>query len=1146
MTLIQKITLHGFKSFAKRTEIPFGDEFNIIIGANGSGKSNITDAICFVLGKSNSRELRADKAANLIYNGGKNNQPAKNAEVVIEFNNENNEFSSKEKLIQVSRTVKASGVSTYRLNNEVVTRQQVLDLLNTAKIDPDGHNIILQGDIVLFTEMKPLERRQIIENIAGISMYEDKKAKTMLELEKVDSKLNESEIILAEREANLRELKKDRDQALKYKDMQSGIVDHKATYINLQQKEKQTRIEELDKKIQENQSQIEQIDKSIKELKNNINSWKDKIKNITTELEDKGEKEQITLRKEIGELKEGHIKANVRIDTLKSELKKLELRKEQLKNNIKEVENKIKDLNSYKSKLASEVKAYNDDLSKITKSIKDFKEKHGISNMSDLDDIEKSIDLMNNEIIQLNENRQNTIREKDRIQFHIDGIEEKLNELKNDKELIDLKEKRNNLKNAADKLNKFLNEDSSYASQLSKLRNDLIKQNEDYYRLKTKLSLTYEKIANDLAVKKILELKKKGVYGTILELGKVDSKYSLALKVAAGPRISSIVVEDDAVASSCIKYLKENKFGIATFLPLNKIKGRKFESKEILKKEGVEDLAINLIEFNPKVKEAFSYIFGSTLIVNNIETARRLGIGSARMVTLDGDLADTSGAMIGGFRGKTTYGSFKEKDLDSNLEKLEDEISKTRSLIEHIEKKRTQNDNEISISRELKADLEFEIIKLEKTLGIKTDVKDIEAKNKSLKQELGNIDKQLKDIINLIENKNKEISKLKATKNGLREKLNNPALAKTLEDLETKKNSTNEKLIGLNAEIKNINMQIETMLSPEIEKTGKIISQQDKEYETFKNELSNLTVLIKEKSLELKQKEKQEQESYGRLKNLAITRNKLNEKMQQKETEIIKHEERIRGIDQRVNNIAIDRAKFIAEFEGLNREFEQYKEGTIKRGLNIEELKDKIKEFEKTLASIGNVNLRALEIYENIEKEYNSLIEKAAKLKIEKEDVLKIIAEIDSKKEFAFMKCYNNINKRFKEIFTELSTKGGAYLELENKDSPLEGGVEIKVRFAGNKHLDIRSLSGGEKTLTALSLIFSIQEYQPSSFYLLDEVDAALDKRNSELLSKLVQKYSKNAQYIVISHNDVIITEANQVYGVSMQEGISKIISLKV
>jgi len=298
--------------------------------------------------------------------------------------------------------------------------------------------------------------------------------------------------------------------------------------------------------------------------------------------------------------------------------------------------------------------------------------------------------------------------------------------------------------------------------------------------------------------------------------------------------------------------------------------------------------------------------------------------------------------------------------------------------------------------------------------------------------------------------------------------------------------------------------------------------------------------------LELKQKEKQEQESYGRLKNLAITRNKLNEKMQQKETEIIKHEERIRGIDQRVNNIAIDRAKFIAEFEGLNREFEQYKEGTIKRGLNIEELKDKIKEFEKTLASIGNVNLRALEIYENIEKEYNSLIEKAAKLKIEKEDVLKIIAEIDSKKEFAFMKCYNNINKRFKEIFTELSTKGGAYLELENKDSPLEGGVEIKVRFAGNKHLDIRSLSGGEKTLTALSLIFSIQEYQPSSFYLLDEVDAALDKRNSELLSKLVQKYSKNAQYIVISHNDVIITEANQVYGVSMQEGISKIISLKV
>ena len=1147
MTTIQKLVLRGFKSFPKRTEIPFGNNFNIVIGSNGSGKSNLCDALCFVLGKSNSRELRAEKAANLIYNGGKNNQASKDAEVVIEFNNDNKEFPIEAKTIQISRTVKASGVSTYRINDDVVTRQQVLDLLYHAKIDPDGHNIVLQGDIVLFTEMKPMERRQVLENIAGISVYEEKKAKTMLELEKVDVKLNEAEIILTERETNLRELKKDRDQALKYKEIQTDIVDHKATHINLQQKERIGRIEELDKKINENKNQIEQINNIIAEHKNKITSFKTEIKNINMELDEKGEKEQINLRNQIGEIKEGLIKAGARTDTLKSELKKIESRKGQLVNNIKEVQDKIKGLESSKLKLTSEIKKNSDELSSTIKKIKEFKEKHGLENFSDLNELEKSIDLLNNDIVNLNDKKQNLVREQDKFQFQINAIDEKLNELKNDKEVVELKNKRTELTKTTETLNKFLNEDSSYASQLSKLRNELVALNEDYYKSTVKLSSSQDRIMGDLAVKKILELrsKQKGIHGTISELGQVNQKYSVALEVAAGSRVSSIVVDDDSTASTCIKYLRENKFGIATFLPLNKIKERSADIKKFENKDGVEGLALDLIEYNPKFKKAFSYVFGSTIIVNSIETARRIGIGNVRMVTLEGDLVEPSGAMIGGFRGKV-HGAFKEKELDVTIEKIEKEISKTKSLIEHVEKKRSLNENEIMALRESKANLEFEVIKLEKTLGIKTDTKDIENKNKALKQEASELSRQIKEIVNLIENKSKEVSKLKILKNEMREKLNNPEITKSLESLENNKNSINGKIIELNAEIKNLNTQIETMLSPEIEKTNKIVFQQDKEFEDFKKELEDLLTLTKEKSLELKEKEKQERESYGRFKNMVVTRNKLNDRIQQVETNIIKEEERIRGVENRMNNVAIDRAKFVAELEGLNKEFEQFKDGKIKRGMALEELKDKIKEFEKVLSSIGNVNLRALEIYENIEKEYNLLVGKASKLKLEKEDVLKIITEIETKKASVFMKCYNHINKRFKEIFIDLSTKGEAYLELENQENPLEAGVEIKVKFAGNKHLDIKSLSGGEKTMTALSLIFAIQEYQPSSFYLLDEVDAALDKRNSEMLSKLIQKYSRDAQYIVISHNDAVTTAAEQIYGVAMQDGISKVLSLKV
>ena len=247
------------------------------------------------------------------------------------------------------------------------------------------------------------------------------------------------------------------------------------------------------------------------------------------------------------------------------------------------------------------------------------------------------------------------------------------------------------------------------------------------------------------------------------------------------------------------------------------------------------------------------------------------------------------------------------------------------------------------------------------------------------------------------------------------------------------------------------------------------------------------------------------------------------------------------------NGFNIDRAKICAELEGLNAEYEQFKEIQLRKGVELDKLKEEIRDFEKMMNNLGNVNLRALEIYDEIEKEYNILQDKAAKLKSEKEDVLKMINEIEGKKGDMFMKSYSEISRNFERIFSELTDKGTAHLILDDKDNPFNGGLKIMVRIAKGKYLDIKSLSGGEKTLTALAFIFAIQEYDPGHFYVFDEVDAALDKTNSTKLAKLLRKYSDKAQYIVISHNDNLISEANQLYGVSMTEnGISKVISLKV
>src|SRR3989344_7911647 len=288
----------------------------------------------------------------------------------------------------------------------------------------------------------------------------------------------------------------------------------------------------------------------------------------------------------------------------------------------------------------------------------------------------------------------------------------------------------------------------------------------------------------------------------------------------------------------------------------------------------------------------------------------------------------------------------------------------------------------------------------------------------------------------------------------------------------------------------------------------------------FKEELNDLMRVGKEKESNLKNKEKDEKVFYGKFKAFVARRNKLQELIRDMENKTREEAPKIKKIEERRNDVSINRAKVIAEMEGLEREFEEFKDGKIRKSVDLDILKKEINDFDKIIRSMGNVNLRALEIYEDLRKEYDKLLEKANKLKEEKEDVLKVMNEIDLKKTESFMETFKKVSINFRAIFGSLSSKGEALLELENKEKPLEGGLDIKVRIKSNKFMDIHGLSGGEKTLAALAFIFAIQDFQPASFYLLDEVDAALDKHNSLKLSKLIKQYSNKAQYIVISHND--------------------------
>ncbi len=1156
--------MKGFKSFANKTEIMVGEGFNCILGPNGSGKSNVLDALCFVLGKGSAKGLRAEKSANLIYNGGKKKQPAKSGEVTIVFENSKGVFGDFDELM-ITRIVQKSGQSKYKINGKNSSRQEILDMLSRDKINPDGYNIILQGDINHLIEMSTIERRGIIEEIAGISIYEEKKNKALRELTRVEDKLNEADIVLAERKTYLRELKKERNQALKFKELDEKIKRNKCTLLTIKKKKREKELAGFDQQVGKHQAELTKLEERRTKLEAEIAERKKGVEAINQEVEKRGEKEQVKLHKEIEAAKVEFAVNKQRVESLEQELAKLEDRKDELIRTNKELFDKIKLIEDERKDVEKRIKTREESIAKLDTRINEFRKKHHVEDAAAIDsrveEIDKQAEKLQEEIAKLREQQQELLREKDKAEIQLEQIDEKISRVtgiaaEHKKELDALKSKKEQFKKTTKELNTAVTEDSSLHAQLQTARAKLLSRKEELAKLEAQQSSIMERIAGGTAITTILDLKAKGtikgIHGTVSGLGKVKEEYALALEIAAGPRVNSIVVDTDEVAAKCIKYLRQNKLGVATFLPLNKL--RSPEPAKVAKGGDVIGLASTLVDHDAKYAKVFSYVFGSTVVMSNIEAARRLGVGKARMVTLNGDLLETSGAMSGGFRSKERRGiGFKQKETSEKIEKLEAEVADTEGIVSKLEKKRADNEELITRLRELKANLEGEIIKSEKSLHLDSD--DIglsQDEKKRLQQELVKVDKELDEVVNDITDKTSGLGTLKIEKQKLRDKisaLRSPTVLAELNSFEEKKQELQQEIAELNGELRTSESEVKNILGPETEKVRDILKQHDKEGESFKKEKAALTAKIKEQEKALKEKEKQEEKFFSQFKELFTKRTKLSDEITKREADIKSMDEKSRDIEHKNTGSSLEVARLKAELAGLEEELRQYEgvEPYKKAEKSEEDILLEVRQFERLVENIGAVNMKALEIYEQVEHEYKNLIEKKDKLGSEREDVLVMINEIDAKKKELFMKTFEVVNENFKHFFGQLSAKGDAYLDLEDHNDPFQAGMTIKVKLTGKKFLDIRSLSGGEKTLTALAFLFAVQEHEPASFYIMDEVDAALDKHNSEKLARLIRKYCDHAQYIIISHNDSVISEADNLFGVSMNEhGVSKVTSLKI
>ena len=1165
-TRITRMVMQGFKSFAKHTEIVFGEHLNCVLGPNGAGKSNVMDALCFVLGKSSSKDLRAEKAANLVYNGGKAKKPAKHGEVTICFSNSPRVFPIDADEIKVTRIVKQSGQSIYRLNDETVTRREIVELLNVAKIDPDGYNVILQGDIVHFVEMPPEQRRILIEDIAGISVYEEKKHKALLELEKVEQHLKETEIILKERESYLHELKKDRDQALKYKEMNDRIRQNKASYLKIQMGKKEGERKETEDRITELAAELQKITEKVENLKKVSEQREKELFDLNREIEEKGEVEQLKLNKEVEALKIDITRLTSRSENVRHELSKLENRRQDLRASLDELTKKKEMLAEEQTRLRDTLAAKEKESSQIAHKVAQFKAKNNLDDIGSIErkieDIDKRAEDIQKQVHILREKQHDLIRQKDKVGSEIALVDDRISEVSDRQkehraQLDEIQRKRQEFRKATLELNKCLDEDSSHAAHLTDLRTKLFRATEEMSRLKARNIGIQEMSRGEVAIKRILELKtsKPGIYGTIAELGHVNQKYALALEIAAGNRIKSIVVETEKIAADCIRYLKQNKLGTASFLPLNRMHGR--EKEKSLEKPatspGAHGFAIDLVEFDSKFSKAFSYVLENTIVVDSIDVAVRLGVGSAKFVSLDGDLAERSGAMQGGFRErkKEAFG-FGQKELSEEIGKCEQAVQNYQENIGVFEKKKLENEENITSLRKLKAELEGEIIKAEKSLTMEGhDLGSPSSRKQDLQEQDNALDKAIDEVISQVSEQNRELATLKIEKQKLRgaiTQLNNPTLIAELNAFEQKHRELNDESIRLSMELKNAEKMLKDITQPEHDKIHAILKQIDREEQQFRAELESASARLTESESMLGHKEKAAKEFYTKFKSLFTKANEVKDDLSRNQIAMEKKKDEARQIEIRSNMFSLKKAEAVAAFTAMQEEFAQYEGVPLDLEKSEQELKAEISKFERAREDIGAVNMRALDIYESVEKQYNDLLGKKASLSKEKEDVVALMNEIDGRKKELFMRTFDVVNANFQKFFTMLTSKGAeAYLVIEDPENPFDAGVRINVKISGSKFLDIRSLSGGENTMTALAFIFAIQEHEPAAFYVLDEVDAALDKHNSHRLAELLRKYSEKAQYVVISHNDGVISAADHLYGVSMNEhGISQVVSLKV
>jgi chromosome segregation protein len=1176
MVFIKRLEMRGFKSFGPhKVSMSFEKGLTVITGPNGSGKSNIFDAMRFVLGDLSARSLRADKMSEVIFDGISDELSSKVASVTVHLDNTDHRIPVESESVTISRRVNSLGVSEYFLNGRQVARGQLVDMLSLAGLSSNGYNMIMQGTITRLADITPDERRKFIEELVGISEYDAKKAEAQIRLQQADMNLKIATARISDIEERLERLEEERNDALRYnfiqaeiKKLQAALTSHNISLLSGE-------LAKIRGLLSSKAQVLEKLKKQREDLQAEWEQVESERRRFDEEVADQGSVKLFEIQKSIGEINAQIAACKVEIESANVSLEGfLKMRNERIAQ-LKDLENRVKEAKELLSKLCRErdkLRVLLDNKKEIYKNtllnLTDIKKKIN-ENTIKIKSIDEEIIKISQSILKLDNIIKTNIARSGILSDSLKSLKDRFASL--EQSLISLQKHLDELQKIRDEEQKsIVHLEENYEKSIRKKENlqTEVAEGENVANFAREAVIEFESQRNvaerflgeEASLQRIEEMVEAGilpgVLGRLDKLVSIDSKYEKALVTASYGWLKALVVEDAESALRCIELLKKMRLSQVRFIPLKELK--EIKVVEIPKIEGILGLASSFVRSEDRYLPAIYFVFGDTLVAAGEKAAFFASKAGYRAVDIDGDLYEASGAMVAGFyRAPIKLSSIvpSRKAIESlthSVESLKKIVIKRREEVNSLEGEILRLAEERARRAQLLRSLEEDILTIKSNITrAKENVSILDRRIQSLGQHLDTAERTRIKLQEEKEKQRKHLIELAQIRKSLKLQTRTDTLTKLESEYEllgSELGEYEEQLTKIELELKPLEATLNSSLRPSYEAAQVDLNTIEGQIKVFEQKVSHVKQKLEGLEKQLSELERARKDISASLVSVKDKRREFEERLDKIDVRLKKLTSEYESLGSEVHALELDVKTKEAEIKHLEEELQKlgYEKPLTVAIDEVKNAESRINLLRLEIEQLGSINQLAISQYDEQQKNFKELSIRRTQLELERGAIINFMEEIENKKKETFMQAFNSINNSFSKLFSKLTGGGDGYLSLQNPEDPFSGGVDIFVRFPGKGSRLIAGASGGEKSIAAVAFIFAIQSLSPAPFYILDEIDAHLDPYNTERLADLLKEQAAFSQFIVITLRDVVMERADRLFGVYIQDGISKIVALKV